>query len=56
MDNMNDVERVLRAREIERSLAPKRKDVKGRPMLSKIDKAHEKIALENYLKGLDNYA
>lgn len=55
MSNISDVERKIRAEILNRSLAPKRQEVKGRPKLAKIDKLHEKLALENYLKGLDNY-
>ena len=53
--NMDDVDRELRAKEREKSLAPKRQEVAGRPKLAKIDKLHERMALDNYLKGLDNY-
>ena len=52
---MDDVDKELRKREIARSLAPKRQEVAGRPKLAKIDKLHERMALDNYLKGLDNY-
>ena len=52
---MDDVDRVMREREITRSLAPAPKLGKGRPVLCKIDKKHEEIKLEQELKGLDNY-
>ena len=53
---MDDVDRVMREREITRSLAPAPKLGKGRPVLCLIDKKHEEIKLEQELKGLDNYA
>ncbi len=55
MSDISDVERVMREREITRSLAPAPKLGKGRPVLCKIDKKHEEIKLEQELKGLDNY-
>ena len=53
---MDDVDRVMREREITRSLAPAPKLGKGRPVLCLIDKKHEEIKLEQELKGLNNYA
>lgn len=52
---MDDVDRVMREREITRSLAPAPKLGKGRPVLCLIGKKHEEIKLEQELKGLDNY-
>ena len=53
---MDDIDRVLREREITRSLTKAPRREKGRPMLAVIDKKHEEIKLEQELKGLDNYA
>ena len=51
----DDVDKELRKREIAASLAPKRQEVAGRPVLCKIDKLHEERDFEKQLKGLDNY-
>ena len=53
---MDDVDRVMREREITRSLAPVQKIGKGRPVLSLIDNILEDKKLADELKGLDNYA
>lgn len=52
---MNDVDRVILNREISRSLAPKPREIKGRPMLRVIDKLHESRKLERELKELNSY-
>ena len=53
---MDDVERVLRAREVARSLAPAPKLGKGRPVLIAIDNMLADKKLADELKELDSYA
>ena len=53
---MDDVDRVMREREITRSLAPKRREVKCRPQMLINDRIREERDFEKELKGLDNYA
>ena len=53
---MDDIDRVLREREISRSLTKAPRRDKGRPQMLAHDKIHEERKLERYLKGLDNYA
>ena len=52
---MDDVDRVMREREITRSLAPAPKLGKGRPVLRDIDNMLADKKLADELKGLDNY-
>lgn len=52
---MDDVDKELRKREIAASLAPKRQEVEGSPKMIVNDRIREERALDNYLKGLDNY-
>lgn len=52
---MDDVDRVMREREITRSLAPAPKLGKGRPMLRTIDNMLADKKLADELKGMNNY-
>jgi len=52
---MDDVDRVMREREITRSLAPAPKLGKGRPQMLINDRIREERDFEKELKGLDNY-
>ena len=52
---MDDVDRVMREREITRSLAPAPKLGKGRPVLRDIDNMLEAKKLADELKGMNNY-
>lgn len=53
---MDDVDRVIRSREITRSLAPAPRREKGRPVLRTIDNMLADRKLADELKGMDNYA